>query len=327
MPSSSTPLELPPRARITEVVPRDGLQSLDYSVSTDDKVRLVDALVLAGFTSIEVTSFMRPDIVPNLADAGSLMQRLERVPGVEYRGLVPNLRGALRAVDAGVDVLVALITATESYARKNQNRGVEELLQITGEVLEVGRETGTPVEVAIAMAFFDPYEGDTPPEKVEWLVERLLAAGAETLYLATSTGVETPFEVHDLIVRLRDCWPQLDIGLHLHNTNGMALATTLLALSAGVTRFESSLCGIGGGIAMPAGTPPVGNLATEDLVHFLEVLGVDTGLDTATVAACAREVAGILGISPRSYAAVGGTKAEMLERGRLTPGGPSYERA
>ena len=306
---------------------RDGLQSLDRYVPTDDKLRIVDALVRAGFTSIEVTAFVRPDVVPNLADAGELMRRIERAPGVEYRGLVANRQGALRAVDADVDTLVALITATESYARKNQNRGVEELLEITAEVLEVGQEADKPVEIGIAMAFFDPYEGDTPPERIEHIVDRLLDAGAQDLYLATSTGVETPHQVRELVLRLRRRRPHLDIGLHLHNTNGMALATTLLALEAGVTRFEGSLCGIGGGIALPAGTPPAGNLATEDLVHFLSELGVETGLDTARVVACANEVAGILGITPRSYAAAGGTKADLMRLGQLAPGGPKHARA
>jgi hydroxymethylglutaryl-CoA lyase len=282
-------------------------------------VRIVDALVRAGFRSIEVTSFGRPEMVPNLADAEDLFRRLERKPGVEYRALVPNLRGALRALDAGADALVVLVTVAEAYARRNQNRSVEEIVVEAETILELGRETGTWVEIGLAMPFFDPYGGDTLPEDVERVVRRLADAGAGALYLATSTGVETPVEVRDLVIRLRGSRPELDLGLHLHDTNGMALVTVLLALQEGVDRFETSLCGLGGGIALPAGAPEVGNLASEDLVHFLDAIGVDTALDPTTVTDCAVEVASILGIAPRSHAATGGTK-DALRRLAATGG-------
>jgi hydroxymethylglutaryl-CoA lyase len=301
--------------RITDVVLRDGLQSLDRFVPTDRKLRIVDALVRAGFTSIEVTSFVRPDVVPNLADADELFRRLQRAPGVRYRALVANLEGVYRAVAAGADELVAVVTLGEGYALRNQNRSVDEVLRSATQVLEAARDAGKPVEVALAMAFVDPYAGDTPFARVEAAVERLLDAGAESFQLATSTGVESPTEVRDAIARLREGRPELDLGVHLHNTNGMALVTAYLALEAGVRRFETSLCGIGGGIALPAGPADTGNLATEDLVHFLSTLGVDTGLDVHAVIECAREVAAIIGIEPRSHAAAGGTKAQLLRRG------------
>jgi hydroxymethylglutaryl-CoA lyase len=304
------------RARITEVGPRDGLQSLDRFVPTADKIRMINLLTRAGLQSIEVTSFVRPDVVPNLADAERVMRGIDRLGGVEYRALVPNSRGAERAIEAGASTLVALITASDGYARRHQNRPVHELLEITVAVLALGRKAGVPVEVAVAMAFFDPYRGDTPPDEVEALFERLIDAGAERFYVAGSTGVETPLDVRRLLRRLRARWPELDLGLHLHNTNGLASALALVGLEEGVTRFESSICGIGGGIALPAGGPPVGNIATEDLLALLDGLGIETGLDAAQVTACAREVATLLGIEPRSRAAVGGTKVDLLERGR-----------
>lgn len=170
------------------------------------------------------------------------------------------------------------------------------------------------------MPFFDPYAGDTPPEDVERVARRLADAGARALYLATSTGVETPVEVRDLVVRLLEARPELDLGLHLHDTNGMALVTVLLALQEGIDRFETSLCGLGGGIAFPAAAPAIGNLATEDLVHFLDAVGVDTGLDPGTVTACALEVSEVIGIAPRSHAATGGTKDAL--RRLAHAGGP-----
>lgn len=304
---------------LTEVGPRDGLQSFGRWVSTDDKLRIIDVLVEAGFRSIEVTSFVRPDVVPHLADAEELMSRLRKRPAVDYRALVPNRRGAERAVAAGVDTLVALLTVSESYGRRNQNRSSAQLRDAVGEVLEVGQRTGTPVDVALAMSFFDPYEGEVPPERVEEAVDHLVHRGAESFYVATSVGMAHPRQVHDLCARLLQRWPDIDLGLHLHNTNGMALANALAAMDAGVRRLEGSICGIGGGIVMPEGLAPVGNVPTEDLVQMLDLMGVETGLDFDRVAAASRRVAEILGIEHASFVGRGGTRADVLRSGRDQP--------
>lgn len=303
---------------VTEVGPRDGLQSFPKDVSTDDKVAMIGRLVDAGFTSIEVTSFVRPEVIPQLADAEEVMARIDRRDGVDYRALVPNRRGAERAVAAGVNTMVALLTVTESYSRKNQNRGVEELIAVVADVLDYGRQVDVPVDVAVGMAFFDPYEGDTPPERVEWVVEQLVDAGMERMYVATSVGMANPAAVHELCRRLLTRWPELDLGIHLHNTNGMALANAVAAMDAGVRRFEGAICGIGGGIVMPHGMS-VGNVPSEDLVHLFSEMGVDTGLDLDRVVSCSREVAAILGIDPLSHAARGGRKADVLQLGKQAP--------
>lgn len=306
------------RVSITEVGPRDGLQSFERTLDTGEKVRLIDRLVEAGFQSIEVTSFTRPDVVPELADAEEVLRRLERHPEVDYRALVPNRRGAERAVAADVDTLVALLTVTESYSRKNQNRSVAELIEGTVGVLEFGRDAGVNVDVAVGMAFFDPYEGDTPEERVEWVFEQLIDAGAQHLYVATSVGMANPAHVNRLCRRLLARWPAIDLGIHLHNTNGMALANAVAAMDAGVGRFEGSICGIGGGIAMPHGMT-VGNVPTEDLVHLFNEMGVATGLDSDRVVEAAKDCGKLLGIEPAGYAARGGRKTDVLLQGQQAP--------
>lgn len=311
-------MHVPQQVSVTEVGPRDGLQSFHRWVSTEDKLRIVDLLVGAGFRSIEVTSFVRPDVVPHLADAEELMSQLARSPDVNYRALVPNRVGAERAVAAGVDTMVALLTVSESYGRRNQNRSVTELLQAVVDVLEVGKRTDTPVDVALAMSFFDPYDGETPTERVEEAVAFLHEHGANSFYVATSVGMAHPRQVHDLCASVLESMPGLDLGLHLHNTNGMALANALAAMDAGVRRLEASICGIGGGIVMPEGLAP-GNVATEDLVQMLDLMGIDTGLEFERVAGASRQVAEILAIEHTSFVGRGGTRAQVLRQGRERP--------
>lgn len=312
-------MQLPERVMVTEVGPRDGLQSFDRWVPTDHKVQIIEVLLDAGFRSIEVTSFVRPDVVPHLSDAEELMARLDRRDGVDYRALVPNRRGAERAVAAGVDTMVALLTVTDSYSRKNQNRSAFELLDAVADVLDVGQRTGTPVDVALAMSFFDPYEGPTPVSRVEEMVQRLWDHGARSFYVATSVGMADPRQVSGLCGRLLERWPDLDLGLHLHNTNGMALANALAAMDAGVRRLEGSICGIGGGIVMPHGMATVGNVPTEDLLQMLDTMGVDTGLEFERVAEASREIAAILGVDHTSFVGRGGTRSDVLHQGASRP--------
>lgn len=309
-------MHIPEQVSISEVGPRDGLQSFSRWVSTEDKLRMISLILDAGFRSIEVTSFVRADVVPHLADAEEVMARLDRRPDVDYRALVPNRRGAERAVAAGVGTLVALLTLSESYGRRNQNRSPAQLRQAVVEVLEVGKSAGIGVDVALAMSFFDPYEGEVPPEVVEDAVAHLYDHGARSFYVATSVGMAHPRQVHQLCARLLRRWPDLDLGLHLHNTNGMALANALAAMDAGVRRLEGSICGIGGGIVMPEGLASVGNVATEDLVQMLDLMDVDTGLDFDRVASAARDVAALLAIAHDSFVGRGGTRADVLAHGR-----------
>jgi hydroxymethylglutaryl-CoA lyase len=197
---------------------------------------------------------------------------------------------------------------------------IAENLDAVAEVAEVSRKARTPLVVGIAIAMFCPYEGDVPEERVLGMIERMRADGVEQFTVATSVGLDGPLAVHQLCSRILDRWPGMQLGVHLHNTNGMALANALAAAEAGVTAFEGSICGIGGGIRMPHGIPPYGNVATEDLVHLFAEAGVETGLDLRRVLDAAGKARDLLGLAETfSYALAGGTKQNVLERGRVAP--------
>jgi hydroxymethylglutaryl-CoA lyase len=313
-------VRLPERVTIVEVAPRDGLQSLPDAYPLETKLELIGLLARAGLRKIEVTAFVRPDVIPQLADAEQVLAGLERNDSCVYRALVPNRRGAERAVAAGVDELVGLIAASETYNRKNSRMSIDENLDAVAAVAELAREAGLPLVVGIAISMFCPYEGEIPEERVLRMIERMRADGVEEFTVATSVGLDGPRKVNRLCALILEAWPELRLGVHLHNTNGMALANALAAADAGVTAFEGSICGIGGGIRMPHGIPPYGNVATEDLVHLFAELGVDTGLELRRVIAAARAAQELLGLdTTESYALRGGTKEDVLERGRVAP--------
>jgi hydroxymethylglutaryl-CoA lyase len=310
-------LQIADSVTITEVGPRDGLQALDRSVPTEDKIAMIELLVEAGIRSIEATSFVHPRVVPQMADAERVMSSIERRSGVTYRALVPNRRGAERAIAARTDVLVALITVSETYSHKNQNRGVQDLVRNVDEILQAGRHSGTRVDIAVGTAFFCPYEGPIAEERVESIFSQLVDLGGERFYVATTSGMADPAHVQRLCARLLSRWPQIELGIHLHNTNGMALANALAAMDAGVRTFEGSICGLGGGIVMPHGMA-AGNVPTEDLVQMFSEMGVATEIDLSSIGAAARKIADLIGIDPKSYVARGGTKAETLLKGQAT---------
>ena len=305
---------------IVEVGPRDGLQSLASTYPTDVKVALVELLAATGLRKIEVTGMVRPDVIPQLADAEDVLRRVTRQPGVVYRALCPNRRGAERAVGAGADELLGLITASETYNRKNSNMSVDENLDQVALMAEVARQAGVHMVMAIGVCMFCPYEGELPESRVLELIERMRADGIGEFYLATSVGLDAPRKVHGLFSMIRDRWPDLPIGIHLHNTNGMALANALAAMDAGATVFEGSTAGIGGGIRMPHGMAHFGNIATEDLVQMFAESGVETGVDLPKLLEAGRRIRDLLGLEETFSAALaGGTKADVLERGRVAP--------
>lgn len=298
---------------IVDVSPRDGLQSLERTVPLEDKLALVALLVNAGFRTIEVTSFVRPDVVPQLGDAAELMAALPRA-GVHYRALVPNRRGAERALAAGVDGLVGLVTTSDSYNRRNSRMTVAQNLDVLADVAALAAEADIPLTVAIGLGWFCPYEGDVPLARVLAIVDRLRGLGVRSLYLATSVGMDGPREVGERCAALLDRHPDLSLGIHLHDTNGLALANALAAMDAGVRWFEGSICGIGGGIRMPPDSPPIGNVASEDLVAMFEDAGVATGIELEGVRTVALDAARLLGVEPRSRLLAAGRKGDFQRR-------------
>jgi hydroxymethylglutaryl-CoA lyase len=315
-------LTFPDRVSIVEVSPRDGLQSLRTTFPTDVKVALVDLLAQTGLRTIEVTGMVRPDVIPQLADAEDVLRKIERREGVVYRVLCPNRRGAERAVDAGADELVGLITASETYNRKNSNMSVAENLDQVVQMRSVAAEAGVRLVMSIGVCMFCPYEGELPEERVLELIERMLADGISEFCLATSAGVDGPRKVHRTFSLIKERWPELPMGIHLHNTNGMGLANALAAMDAGVTAFEGSICGIGGGIRMPHGMAHYGNVATDDLVHLFSEMGIETGVDFSRLLTAGHETRRLLGLETTfSYALQGGTKDAVLKQALVAPRG------
>lgn len=312
-------LSLPERVTIVDVGPRDGLQSLDKWIDTDRKVAMIDRLSEAGFPVIEVTSFAHPKVVPMLRDAEAILSRIKHRPGTVYRALVPNKRGALRAVETDVDEVLGLMTVSASYLAKNQNMTLDEAIAAGGDCFRVAEQAGRAFIMALGMAFFCPYEGMIPQESTLDCVAQLRDRGIRRFYLAASTGMEDPRHVNTLFRRAFDRFPDCDFGFHVHEKMGLATANLLAALDAGVTLVEGSICGIGGGIAFPGGTGSVGNLPSEDIVHFLNEMGIETGIDTQAARAAALDIAKIVGIPAASRLAAIGTRQDIMQLGADAP--------
>jgi len=274
----------PARVEIGEVGPRDGLQN-EAPVSIEDRVRLIDALSATGLRRIEAVSFVSPKAIPPMAGAAEVMARIVRRPGVVFRALVPNVRGAQDAVAAGVDEIEVVVSASETHNRKNVNTTVDESITAAGELTALAQGAGIPVEAIVSTAFGCPYEGDVPEARVAGLAARLRDGGANRLSFGDTTGMATPRRVETLLDALAiEGVNTAGISLHFHNTRGTGLANVLAALTRGVTRFDASIGGLGGCPYAPGAT---GNIVTEDLVHMLEDMDIDTGVDLDALIDCA----------------------------------------
>lgn len=305
-------LSLPPTMAIAEVGPRDGLQSFARWIETADKVRMIDRLTDAGLPIIEVSSFVSPKAVPHLRDAEEVFATIRRKPGVVYRGLVPNARGARRAVEARVGEMLGLLTVSATYTRKNQNMTMDEAIEQNLQAHRIASDAGIPFVMALGMAFWCAYEGLIPESDVVAIVRRLHRGGVRRFYLAGSLGMEDPLHVNQLFRRLADEFPDVAFGFHVHNLSGMATANVVAALDAGVQWLEGSICGIGGGTSMPTSLGAVGNFPTEDLVGMLAEMNVETGIDAAGILDASREIAALLGIEPRSHRGNGATRDAVM---------------
>ena len=298
--------------RIVEMLPRDGFQSLETFVPTETKVDLINLLSGTGVQEIEFTSFSHPDSVPNLRDAEEVAERIDREPDVCYRALVPNAVGMERALDAGVDKVNALIAASESYSRLNQNATREESLSEIERIVELADGTDVEVEAGIATSFYCPYEGRVPLSETIATVEALVDAGVTEVTLATTMGLADPAQVSEALAAVSNCNADLDCGLHLHDTNGMSLSNTLIALQNGIQRFDTSVCGVGGGVVLPEELEGVGNTPTEDLLHLLSRIGVCSRDLFRDVSAAAHHVSDRLDVGENSHVVRGGTVEQVL---------------
>jgi hydroxymethylglutaryl-CoA lyase len=266
---------LPAAISLREVGPRDGLQNED-PVPTEAKIALIDALSATGVKRIEAVSFVHPKAIPQMADADEVWAGITRNPDVRYSALVPNSRGAQRALDAGFREIEVVVSASDTHNLKNVNRTTAESLDdITG-LITLLHDAGASCEVIVSTSFGCPFEGDVPVERVVSVVDRVIADGADRIALGDTTGMATPGRVTALVSAVRAKHPDIPLLLHFHNTRGTALANVLSALQLGITEFDASVGGLGGCPYAPGAT---GNLASEELVHMLEDMGIDTGVD------------------------------------------------
>jgi hydroxymethylglutaryl-CoA lyase len=285
---------LPKTIRIREVGPRDGFQNEPEVIPTEEKVRLIGMLADAGLKRIEVTSFVRPDVIPQLADGAEVLSRFEPRKGVAYSVLIPNRKGldnALKLRDRFQEANFFL-SASETHNRKNVNRTIAESLADLEETIGAAREAGLRCEGVISTSFGCPYEGEVPPERVFEIAERLRDFGCEEVAFGDTTGMANPRQVGEFLTAARERLPDVELTAHFHNTRGQGLANVLAALEQGIDSFESSFGELGGCPVPPGST---GNISTEDLVSMLEEMGVRTGVDLPKLIAASAEAQKVLG--------------------------------
>jgi hydroxymethylglutaryl-CoA lyase len=268
------------RLYMQEVATRDGFQNEATFIETADKISMVNALSQCGYAKIEVTSFTSPKAIPALRDAEAVMLGIDRQPGVEYTVLVPNVRGAERALGCGVDEANLVMSVSEPHNRSNLRMTREQSFLQLKEVVSVIGQGPVAVNVSLSTVFGCPMQGDVPLDEILGWVDRFASLGVRGVTLCDTTGMAFPTQVQTLSAEVIKRFPELQITLHFHNTRGMALANTVAALQAGVVRFDSSLGGLGGCPYAPGAS---GNVCTEDLVHMLQLMGYDTGVDLDAV--------------------------------------------
>ena len=294
-------MKFPKKIKVIEVGPRDGLQSLNKWIPTQDKIEMINLLSSAKFPVIEVSSFAHPKVVPMLNDVEKVFEQINRHTGTVYRALSPNLKGTSRAIETRmVDEILGLLTVSETYSFKNQNMTLDDAINEAGKSFKLCEKSDIDFVMAIGVAFYCPYDGLISNEKILSVVQRLYNKGIRRMYLAASTGMENPANINYVFNKIRDEFSDIDCGFHVHDRIGMAATNMFSALDAGATSVEGSICGIGGGIAMPHGTGDYGNLPTEDIVSMLNRSNVETQLNTKTVHETAEKIASLLKIKSNS---------------------------
>ena len=309
---------LPSAVQVYEVGPRDGLQNESTVLPVDTKAEFIERLAASGLNIIEATSFVSPKWVPQLGDADLLFSMLPHRPGLRFPVLVPNVNGLERAVAAGATEIAVFASATESFARRNLNRSVDDALKMFAPVVDAARSNGMWVRGYVSMCFGDPWEGNVAPAQVVGVCARLVEMGCEQLSIGDTIGVATPGHVHELLRSLHSAGIEPgQLAVHFHDTYGQALANTFAALEAGVTTIDASAGGLGG---CPYAKSATGNLATEDLVWMLDGLGIETGIDLDVLLATSNWMAERLGRSSpsrvvRALSASGASGASGASRG------------
>jgi hydroxymethylglutaryl-CoA lyase len=280
-------MKLPDKVTVVEVGPRDGFQNEKQFIPTEKKVEIINALARSGLKHIQVSSVVHPKAVPQLADADEVMAKIERLPGVSYRLLAPNLRGVQRALLLKPGKINLMMSVSESHNRSNANRSIEESLKEFETLVPMIKESGVDVSGGMACTFGCPFEGKVPLRQIERVADRYLSMGIKSIGIADTVGFASPKQVYGTVAHLLDKYPDVQWLAHFHNHRDLALANILAAMQAGLAEFDSAVGGLGG---CPYAPNAAGNIATEDLVNMLAELEIETGVDLDALLAVAEVV-------------------------------------
>ena len=301
--------KLPSSITLCEVGLRDGLQNEKTLIPTEEKISLLRGLIDAGFKVIEVGSFMHPKAVPQMADTDEIFKAIGQVPGVELRALIPNLRGVQRAVDCGCKKVKLNVSASRQHNLKNLNMTPEESVARFADCVKAANENGIAISGSISMPFGSPWEGRTPVEDVDSIIEAYMNVGITEISLSDTSGMAVPVQVYQLCSHVKEKYPQADWWLHFHNTRGLAIANILAAMEAGMTKFDSSFGGLGGCPFVPNAA---GNISTEDVLNMCDESGIETGVDIVKVMELSKKVRGLLNHDLDSYILRAGRAQDLI---------------
>jgi hydroxymethylglutaryl-CoA lyase len=290
--TTSQPSKAPRRLYIQEVVTRDGFQAENSFIATEEKIALINRLSRAGYAKIEVSSFTSPKAIPMLADAEAVMKGIERVPGVEYTVLIPNLKGAERAISVGVDEFNLVMSVSEVHNKANLKMTREDSFIALSSVINLAHANKIPANISLSTSFGCPMSGITSLDDLMYLIDRFAAVGVRGITICDTTGMANPAQVQAVCEAAQAKYPQLQWTLHFHNTRGMGLANALAAVNSGIDRFDSSLGGLGGCPYAPGAT---GNICTEEMVHMFDLMGFDTQIDIDALLACSKDLQFLIG--------------------------------
>ena len=280
------------RLYIQEVVTRDGFQAESNFIPTEDKVQLLNRLSRAGYAKIEVTSFTSPKAIPMLADAEEVMSKIERVPGVEYTVLIPNLKGAERALRVGVDEFNLVMSVSETHNQSNLRMTRADSAKALGDVIRLAHDTKVAVNVSLSTSFGCPMSGMTPLSELMHWIDHFANEGVRGISICDTTGMANPQHVKEVCEQAQSKYPAMEWTLHFHNTRGMGLANALAAVEVGINRFDSSLGGLGGCPYAPGAT---GNVCTEELVHMFDLMGYNTNINLDLLLECSAQLRDLVG--------------------------------
>ncbi|WP_337383152.1 hydroxymethylglutaryl-CoA lyase [Acidaminococcus timonensis] len=297
------------KVRICEVGPRDGLQNEKTLLTTEQKIQLIDGLTDAGFPVIEVGSFVSPKAVPQMANTDDVFRGIKKKEGVEYRALIANLRGVDRAIACGCKKVKLNVSASVAHNLANLNCTPAESVARFAACVEKAKENGLGISGSISMAFGSPWDKEIPVDVVCKIIEAYLAVGITEISLSDASGMGYPSQVSQLCQTVKEKYPECTWWLHFHNTRGLGIANVLAGLNAGFTQFDSSFAGVGGCPFVPGAA---GNVATEDLLHMLDEMGIETGIDLDQTMVLSREVTRMVGHQTDSYLLRAGKASDLI---------------